>query len=95
MDLKDLENGQRHTFMREDNLMGERECNIQADDPGFDGTDFAHPAWFRGQSQAVNRLAAILNEVLDNKKEHKNFSHEGLNKLVERLKTLRDARSLT
>lgn len=37
------------------------------DDPQYDGTDFAHPSWWRGHDHAFQRLCQIVNEILDGK----------------------------
>lgn len=36
-----------------------------ADDPEMDGTDFAHPAWWRGQADGVEKVAVQLGIALD------------------------------
>jgi hypothetical protein len=33
--------------------------------PGNDGTDFAHPAWWRGNDAAVASLCYIITRILD------------------------------
>lgn len=89
MELKDFEDGLKHVFTRKDAFMGERECTVQADDPAFDMTDFAHPAWMRGVEHATNRVVEMLTKALDGKDGGKgSVSHEGLNKLRERLRAL-------
>jgi hypothetical protein len=35
------------------------------DDPGRDGTDAAHPAWWRGQDYGCEMTVAVINRVLD------------------------------
>lgn len=51
-------------FHRECEQLGPRECNIQVDDPGWDGTGFEHPAFYRGEqygaSQVLRRIKKIL-----------------------------------
>ena len=37
------------------------------DDPEMDATDFAHPAWWRGNDAGVEAVVRIANEVLDGK----------------------------
>ena len=32
------------------------------DDPELDGTDFAHPAWWRGHDAAVSHMCALIHE---------------------------------
>ena len=36
-----------------------------SDNPNFDGTDAAHPAWWRGHDHAVASLCQILNKIMD------------------------------
>lgn len=35
------------------------------DNPKLDGTDFAHPAWWRGYRQAVHTLGSEIIDILD------------------------------
>lgn len=35
------------------------------DDPEFDGTPGAHPAWWRGQDQAIDSMCRVIDEILD------------------------------
>jgi hypothetical protein len=44
------------------------DVSYSADDPIWDCTDFAHPAWWRGQEQCALRIAEIINEVIDEKR---------------------------
>jgi hypothetical protein len=37
------------------------------DDPEADGTDFAHPAWWRGQEAAMREFCRQVNKILDGK----------------------------
>lgn len=37
------------------------------DDPELDGTDFAHPAYWRGYERAVETACYKINEILDGK----------------------------
>ena len=69
--------------------MSEMPKKCSCDDPEFDATDFAHPAWWRGCDYSVEKIIKILNEILD-KLERKencsaNFGSQSLNQLVERL----------
>jgi hypothetical protein len=54
-----------HTFTQKDEVLGERECTIEVDDPGLDATDGAHPAWWRGSDHACQAIARNLNSILD------------------------------
>ena len=38
------------------------------DDPLWDGTDAAHPAWWRGNDAGVLATVRIVNEILDGKR---------------------------
>lgn len=40
---------------------------LLVDDPEADGTDFAHPAWFRGHDHTMAVLCQMINEILDGK----------------------------
>ncbi len=35
------------------------------DDPEFDGTDFAHPAWWRGHDDTVASMSERVSRILD------------------------------
>jgi hypothetical protein len=35
------------------------------DDPDMDGTDFAHPAWWRGHDQGIALTIQAINALLD------------------------------
>jgi len=63
--VEEFKQGHRHTFTLEDEILGERECTIQVDDPGFDCTDFAHPAWWRGQEHTAAIYEKRLKKMLD------------------------------
>lgn len=39
--------------------------NVQKDNPENDGTDAAHPAWWRGEKAGVEGICHTLNKVLD------------------------------
>jgi hypothetical protein len=47
------------------------------DDPEFDGTDFAHPAWWRGHEQTTAMVCQKVNEILDGKDDGKGENSEG------------------
>ena len=38
---------------------------LAKDDPEMDATDFAHPAWWRGNDQGVIVLCGMINKILD------------------------------
>lgn len=46
------------------------------DDPEWDATDFAHPAWWRGSDYTVDQLASQVNEILDGKDDMSGYCQE-------------------
>lgn len=40
------------------------------DEPETDGTDHAHPAWWRGEKHAVETLCRQINAILDGEPAH-------------------------
>jgi hypothetical protein len=46
------------------------------DVPECDGTDAAHPAWWRGHEQAVASLCQLINQILDGKKRGNGIASE-------------------
>lgn len=48
----------------------------QIDDPECDGTDNAHPAWWRGNDQGVAVLCAKVADILDGKDDGRGVSRE-------------------
>jgi len=92
--LEEFYGGHRHVFYRDDETLGKRECTIEVDDPGLDCTDFAHPAFLRGQDLAVDYLAKRFIAILDGKDSGAGgFSHKGLQTLRVRLLELIDDQS--
>jgi hypothetical protein len=61
-------------------------AHVAADNKEFDGTDFAHPAWWRGNDAGVETTVNIVNDVLDGKKTGA-FGYEALNDLVDRIRS--------
>lgn len=55
------------------------------DDPNLDGTDAAHPAWWRGQERGVDGTLKILAEALGLDEE------AAFHEVVNRAKALRNA----
>lgn len=43
------------------------EVNVDKDDTLFDGTDCAHPAWWRGYHDATIQFCQHVNKILDGK----------------------------
>lgn len=62
--------------------------NMFPDDPDADGTDNAHPAWWRGQDAAVAMLTHTINEILDGKDNGAGVMAEPLESLRRRLLAL-------
>lgn len=71
-----------------DEYFGERVAELRWDDPANDGTDFAHPAWWRGERNAVDMVAKSLLEILDNPTSPGVFGHSGLEQIRQRIKKL-------
>jgi hypothetical protein len=58
------------------------------DDPQWDGTDAAHPAWWRGNDAGVHSTVAALNRVMNG--EHTGtFGYAPLEQLANRLRDQR------
>ena len=45
----------------------EDELNRLADTPEFDGTDAAHPAWWRAHDYTTDVICSLINKILDGK----------------------------
>jgi hypothetical protein len=60
----------------------------EADDPQWDGTDAAHPAWWRGNDRGVEAVVQIVNGVLDGQPPGMHGS-EALTALVKRIAAAR------
>lgn len=61
------------------------------DTPECDGTDFAHPAWWRGHSQSIASLCQRINEILDGKDDGSGVSSEPWESTRRRLLELRES----
>ena len=63
------------------------------DDPELDGTDGAHPAWWRGTDCATAVVVRIVNDILDgtHRETSGRFNHGPLNDLRDRLHELMDS----
>jgi hypothetical protein len=46
------------------------------DDPELDGTDFAHPAYWRGHDDSCRTFCQKVNEILDGKDGGHGIAHE-------------------
>lgn len=51
------------TFWRTDEIFGDRLVIVQEDDPSWDSTDAAHPAWWRGQDHATKKWSARVGSL--------------------------------
>jgi len=63
--IKLFDSGHSIQFERECEQLGKRECNIQVDDPGWDGTGYEHPAFYRGQEYGGAQVMRIIKRALD------------------------------
>ena len=65
------------------------EDTVIVDNPDWDGTDYAHPAWWRGNDAGVLSFASVINEILNyieaGVDDNGAFSNDYLNKLKHRL----------
>ena len=68
------------------------------DDPEADGTDFAHPAWWRGHEQSTEMMIYHVNQILDDiikgQQPSGTYGNANMNKLRERLYNLYSNRSV-
>lgn len=66
-----------------------RELQIAAakDDPDYDASDLAHPAWWRGNDRGVEATVEIVNRILDGERTGK-FGAASLNALKDRLNSV-------
>ena len=46
------------------------------DDPGTDGTDYAHPAWWRGHDQTTFAFCQLVIEILEGRDAGHGFGHQ-------------------
>lgn len=82
----DLEKGEEREF-----AMGDiSDAPVtRADDPETDGTDLAHPAWWRGNDRGVDAVIEIVNKILDGGNAGGGtFGHAPLNVMRDRLMKL-------
>lgn len=63
------------------------------DDPSLDATDFAHPAWWRGEEHAVDVTCRKINEILDGKDAGHGTAREPWHSTRQRLVALARAKS--
>lgn len=72
------------------------ECaDIWANDPQWDGTDAAHPAWWRGSDRGCEAATQILTDALNGKDDgHGVIGHAPLETLRRRLLAIADHREV-
>lgn len=65
------------------------------DDPEFDATDAAHPAWWRGNDYGVLQTVSVINKIIDDLESKDvnvvvphSFGSEEINKLQDRLNSI-------
>lgn len=46
------------------------------DDPFYDGTDAAHPAWWRGHDHTTEVFCQLVNAILDGQDDGHGFNYE-------------------
>jgi hypothetical protein len=63
----------------------------ETDDPEMDGTDFAHPAWRRGQEHGAWGVIRAVTETLDHGKGPGTYGYADLEALTQRIDRLRAA----
>lgn len=49
---------------------------VEDDDPIYDATDGAHPAWWRGQKHTTQLLCQMINEILDGRDDGSGVANE-------------------
>lgn len=69
----------------EKRIASELERLSAQDDPEFDATDGAHPAWWRGHDHTSNVFCALVTKILDGKDDGGGFNHEPWHTLRRRL----------
>ena len=80
--------------MVEDNYGYDEKLTTRLEDnPWFDGTDYAHPAWWRGTDHGVKQTVKIVNEILDGKRKGEGrYGSRELSELHDRLLALLEIR---
>lgn len=58
---------------------------IIPDDPEADGTDFAHPAWWRGYEHSCRTFCQLVTEILDGKDDGRGANYEPWGTVRQRL----------
>ena len=70
--------------------MGDERLELLRDDPECDGTDAAHPAYWRGHDHAVATICLKITEILDGKDDGKGIASEPWEPVRRRLLALMD-----
>lgn len=69
-------------------LCHKEQCYCYPDNEFFDGTDGAHPAWWRGDTHGAEAIIKIVKGWLDGNKLDGYYGSPELNKLKERVMKL-------
>lgn len=89
--IKEFSEGRSVHFDRECDQLGLRSCNIQVDDPGWDGTGYEHPAFYRGEQYGASQVLRRIKEVLSGKDEgHGRIGDPELEAVRREIMALRD-----
>lgn len=65
---------------------GVRVVSCAPDDPIADGTDFAHPAFWRGEDSSMNAAVSWVERILDGRDDGAGtMGHEGLERVRRRV----------
>lgn len=75
--------------MVEENIRDD--ARLTLDDPSLDATDFAHPAWWRGEEYAIRQICAKISNILDGKDKGTGVYQEPFESLRRRLLRLVEA----
>jgi len=78
------------TSFTDDHLQAENARLRAMDNPECDGTDDAHPAWWRGHEDGTSALCQIINAMLDGKESHGTFREpwESTRRRISRLRAV-------
>lgn len=68
--------------------MGRRTVRMFYDDPAMDGSDAAHPAWWRGNEVGVLTVVRIVNALLDREPHRGTFGCSELEQMAQRIVSL-------
>ena len=71
-----------------------KEPLLYPDNPNLDCTDWAHPAWWRGNDAGVASVCKMLHEIIDGKYPTGTVGYEPLEKLRWRIQGLIDQQAM-